>query len=199
MALVVSEPLTAYPSVSLPLLTVERLGVRFGSFRALDDVDFEIRAGELVALAGENGAGKSTLVRCIAGDIAPSERRRSSSRASGSARTRRPWHGAASPSSGRTSRCATTSTSPPTCCSATRTRGHAALGRRASTSRPRLPCSRAWASRCTTRRAPSARCRAASASCSRWRGRWRDRPRLLILDEPTAVARRRTSRRRSSS
>jgi signal transduction histidine kinase/ABC-type multidrug transport system ATPase subunit len=71
MAIVVSEPLPAYPSVSLPLLTVERLGVRFGSFQALDDVDFEIRPGEAVALAGENGAGKSTLVRCIAGDIAP--------------------------------------------------------------------------------------------------------------------------------
>src|ERR1700676_7598 len=58
-----------------PLLRVEALTVRFGAFLALDGVDFEIRPGETVALAGENGAGKSTLVRCIAGDIAPSSGR----------------------------------------------------------------------------------------------------------------------------
>ncbi len=52
-------------------LTVCGLGVRFGPLTALDSVDLAVRAGELVALAGENGAGKSTLVRCIAGDIAP--------------------------------------------------------------------------------------------------------------------------------
>ena len=58
-----------------PLLHVQALTVRFGAFLALDGVDFEIRPGETVALAGENGAGKSTLVRCIAGDIAPSSGR----------------------------------------------------------------------------------------------------------------------------
>ena len=54
------------------LLRVEGLTAHFGAIRALEGIDLEIRAGELVALAGENGAGKSTLVRCIAGDIAPS-------------------------------------------------------------------------------------------------------------------------------
>jgi ABC-type multidrug transport system ATPase subunit/signal transduction histidine kinase len=54
------------------LLRVEGLTAHFGSIRALEGIDLEIRAGELIALAGENGAGKSTLVRCIAGDIAPS-------------------------------------------------------------------------------------------------------------------------------
>ncbi len=39
--------------------------------RALEDVSLSMRAGELVALAGENGAGKTTLVRCIAGDVTP--------------------------------------------------------------------------------------------------------------------------------
>ena len=52
-------------------LAVSGLRVRFGPLTALDGVDLTVRAGELVALAGENGAGKSTLIRCIAGDIAP--------------------------------------------------------------------------------------------------------------------------------
>jgi len=54
-----------------PLLSVSRVAVRFGPLTALDGVDLEVQAGEIVALAGENGAGKTTLVRCIAGDIAP--------------------------------------------------------------------------------------------------------------------------------
>jgi signal transduction histidine kinase/ABC-type multidrug transport system ATPase subunit len=60
---------------SAPLLLVERLTVRFDAFLALDDVDFEMRPGETVALAGENGAGKSTLIRCIGGDITPTSGR----------------------------------------------------------------------------------------------------------------------------
>jgi signal transduction histidine kinase/ABC-type sulfate/molybdate transport systems ATPase subunit len=59
------------PESSWPLLSVSGLAVRFGPLRALDGVDFAVRPGELVALAGENGAGKTTLVRCIAGDIRP--------------------------------------------------------------------------------------------------------------------------------
>ena len=52
-------------------LAVSGLRVRFGPLTALDGVDLTVRAGELVALAGENGAGKSTLIRSIAGDITP--------------------------------------------------------------------------------------------------------------------------------
>ncbi len=47
------------------------LSVSYGRVRALDDIDLDVRSGELVALAGENGAGKTTLVRCIAGDVVP--------------------------------------------------------------------------------------------------------------------------------
>ncbi len=39
--------------------------------RVLDDIDFELREGEIVALLGKSGSGKSTLLRCIAGLIAP--------------------------------------------------------------------------------------------------------------------------------
>ena len=47
------------------------LSVSYGRLRALVDVNLSLKAGELVALAGENGAGKTTLVRCIAGDVVP--------------------------------------------------------------------------------------------------------------------------------
>ena len=59
--------------VAAPLLSVAGLGVTFGSVQALDGVNLTVRPGELVALAGENGAGKTTLVRCIAGDITPTQ------------------------------------------------------------------------------------------------------------------------------
>jgi D-xylose transport system ATP-binding protein len=35
--------------------------------QALEDVDFEVRYGEVMALVGDNGAGKSTLIKCVAG------------------------------------------------------------------------------------------------------------------------------------
>src|SRR4249919_172842 len=49
--------------------TLELLGVskRFGSVQALQEVDFEVRDGEVMALVGDNGAGKSTLIKCVAG------------------------------------------------------------------------------------------------------------------------------------
>jgi signal transduction histidine kinase/ABC-type multidrug transport system ATPase subunit len=66
-----NAPASPASTVAAAQLAVSGLGVRFGSLTALDSIDLTVRAGELVALAGENGAGKSTLVRCIAGDLAP--------------------------------------------------------------------------------------------------------------------------------
>jgi len=54
-----------------PELTVSALTVRFGALTALEGVDLTVRAGDVVALAGENGAGKTTLIRSIAGDVTP--------------------------------------------------------------------------------------------------------------------------------
>ena len=43
------------------------IGKTFPGMRALDRVDFDLRAGEIHALVGENGAGKSTLLRVLGG------------------------------------------------------------------------------------------------------------------------------------
>ena len=47
------------------LLTISGLTKRFGTTIAVDDVSFDVRAGEVVALLGRSGAGKSTLFRCL--------------------------------------------------------------------------------------------------------------------------------------
>src|SRR5262245_39174689 len=50
-----------------PLLETRGVSKRFGAVQALDQVDFEVYAGEVVALVGDNGAGKSTLIKIISG------------------------------------------------------------------------------------------------------------------------------------
>ncbi|MBB5867825.1 ABC-type sugar transport system ATPase subunit [Allocatelliglobosispora scoriae] len=54
------------------LLQVDRLTVEFPGVRALDDVHFDVRPGEVHALVGENGAGKSTLLKVLGGLHRPS-------------------------------------------------------------------------------------------------------------------------------
>jgi D-xylose transport system ATP-binding protein len=50
-----------------PLLEARDVSKSFGSVQALTAVDFDVRAGEVMALVGDNGAGKSTLIKCIVG------------------------------------------------------------------------------------------------------------------------------------
>lgn len=56
---------------ALPLLQANGVRVAFGARVVLDDVDFELRRGEIVCLVGESGAGKTTLVRVLAGHLRP--------------------------------------------------------------------------------------------------------------------------------
>jgi D-xylose transport system ATP-binding protein len=57
--------------MSTPMLALRGISKRFGAVQALDGVDFEVNAGEVVALVGDNGAGKSTLVKIISGIYTP--------------------------------------------------------------------------------------------------------------------------------
>jgi ABC-2 type transport system ATP-binding protein len=50
-----------------PAVTVTNLAKRYGDLRAVDDVSFSIREGEIFGIIGPNGAGKTTAVECISG------------------------------------------------------------------------------------------------------------------------------------
>jgi simple sugar transport system ATP-binding protein len=53
-----------------PVLQARGLSRSFGGVQALNDCDFDIEPGEVVALIGDNGAGKSTLVKALSGNLA---------------------------------------------------------------------------------------------------------------------------------
>ena len=54
-----------------PLLSLRGINKHFGAVQALTDVNLDIPAGAVTALAGDNGAGKSVLIKCIAGIHTP--------------------------------------------------------------------------------------------------------------------------------
>ena len=56
-----------------PILTARGLTKRYGRVTALDNADFDLYPGEILAVIGDNGAGKSSLIKAISGAIYPDE------------------------------------------------------------------------------------------------------------------------------
>jgi putrescine transport system ATP-binding protein len=73
------EPAATEPQAAvvadIPLLRIDAVVKKFGTFRAVDRVSLDIRAGEFFALLGPSGCGKTTLLRMLAGFETPDEGR----------------------------------------------------------------------------------------------------------------------------
>jgi len=54
-----------------PVLEAYGLVKRYGRVTAMDGADFELSAGEVLAVVGDNGAGKSTLIKALSGAVVP--------------------------------------------------------------------------------------------------------------------------------
>jgi ABC-type multidrug transport system ATPase subunit len=81
-----------------PVVLVEHLTKYYGARRAVSDVSFDMRPGEVMGLLGPNGSGKSTILRLLTGYLHPSSgsaastsSRRACRRANASATFRRTY------------------------------------------------------------------------------------------------------------
>jgi ABC-2 type transport system ATP-binding protein len=54
-----------------PIIEVKNLNVSFGNFKAVDDISFSVKQGEIFGFLGANGAGKTTTIRTICGILSP--------------------------------------------------------------------------------------------------------------------------------
>jgi len=61
--------------MNAPQIVMQAKGLvkRYGQVTALDGADFELRAGEILAVIGDNGAGKSSLIKALSGALVPDE------------------------------------------------------------------------------------------------------------------------------
>src|SRR5881409_4514769 len=59
--------------MSEPMIEVDRLTKRFGTFTAVDHVSFSVAKGSIFGFLGPNGSGKSTVIRMLCGILAPSD------------------------------------------------------------------------------------------------------------------------------
>src|SRR6516165_11928287 len=57
------------------MIRVDRLSKRYGSFKAVDGIGFEVGRGEIVGLLGPNGAGKTTTMRMLTTFLPPTSGR----------------------------------------------------------------------------------------------------------------------------
>ncbi|HDR9149866.1 ABC transporter permease subunit [Burkholderia vietnamiensis] len=64
-------PQRAKPVAGEPLLVVERARKQFGGLVAVNDVSFDVKAGQIIGLIGPNGAGKSTTFNLVTGVLKP--------------------------------------------------------------------------------------------------------------------------------
>jgi fructose transport system ATP-binding protein len=68
-----SKPVAVKAETREPILTVRGLVKRYGRVTALDNADFDLYPGEILAVIGDNGAGKSSLIKAISGAILADE------------------------------------------------------------------------------------------------------------------------------
>ena len=64
---------TSHSSNDNIVLQARGLVKRYGSVTAIDGADFDLKAGEILAVIGDNGAGKSSLIKALSGAIVPDE------------------------------------------------------------------------------------------------------------------------------
>jgi fructose transport system ATP-binding protein len=63
--------MSTQPILQAPILQAKGLNKRYGRVVALDNADFDLMPGEILAVIGDNGAGKSTLVKALCGAVIP--------------------------------------------------------------------------------------------------------------------------------